>query len=64
MLMLMPLNAVKKILQKFENKISIEYSWSDLTTIPDGLPPLDWVVMNPPFHEGKKTDSDYRSKIH
>lgn len=31
------------------------YLWADLTIpIPRGtMPPLDWIVMNPPFHEGK-----------
>lgn len=32
--------------------------WADLTQSLTALPPLDFIVMNPPFHEGKKTDSD------
>lgn len=31
-----------------------ECLWADLTVPVRGMPPLDWVVMNPPFHEGKK----------
>jgi 16S rRNA (guanine1207-N2)-methyltransferase len=32
-----------------------EFLWADLCA-PVKLPPLDFVVMNPPFHEGKMTD--------
>lgn len=31
--------------------------WADLTR-PHRGGPYDWIVMNPPFHAGKKTDSD------
>jgi len=35
-----------------------EYLWADLTKAA-GIPArLDAILMNPPFHEGKKTDSD------
>jgi len=30
------------------------FVWTDLTAPQHDLPPLEWVVMNPPFHEGKK----------
>ena len=30
--------------------------WTDLTTPQTDLPAPDWVVMNPPFHEGKASD--------
>lgn len=33
-----------------------EYLWADLTK-PADLPVLDVIVMNPPFHTGKKTES-------
>ena len=37
---------------------SVETLWVDLTK-PEGIPQnLDFIIMNPPFHEGKKTDSD------
>jgi 16S rRNA (guanine1207-N2)-methyltransferase len=29
--------------------------WEDLRRLPPDLPRLDFIVMNPPFHEGKKT---------
>ena len=32
-------------------------SWADVTKIPETLRGLDFIVMNPPFHEGKKTDN-------
>lgn len=32
------------------------FLWADLTRQPGGLAPLDFIVMNPPFHEGKNTD--------
>lgn len=32
--------------------------WEDITALETPLPPLDFIVMNPPFHEGKKTDID------
>jgi 16S rRNA (guanine1207-N2)-methyltransferase len=36
----------------------VEYLWSDLTAR-EGIPfRLDAIIMNPPFHEGKKADSD------
>ncbi len=30
--------------------------WEDLTTPVPTLPPLDFIVMNPPFHQGKESD--------
>jgi 16S rRNA (guanine1207-N2)-methyltransferase len=47
------LEASKANLTNFENT---EFIWADLTKAPD-LKNLDWVVMNPPFHEGKATDT-------
>ena len=29
--------------------------WADLSRVPEGMPALDWIVMNPPFHTGKAT---------
>lgn len=33
---------------------SLAFYWKDLSKPVPELPPLDFVVMNPPFHEGKK----------
>jgi 16S rRNA (guanine1207-N2)-methyltransferase len=35
---------------------NVTYLWEDLTDF--SLSGLDWIVMNPPFHEGKKSDHD------
>ncbi|MEC8664784.1 MAG: class I SAM-dependent methyltransferase [Pseudomonadota bacterium] len=35
-----------------------EFIWADLTAFTARLKTLDWVVMNPPFHEGKAADSE------
>ncbi len=40
-----------------------EYLWHDLMTRPEKLSPLDFILMNPPFHEGKKTDSNIGQKF-
>ena len=42
-------------LENVRGTCAIEYVWADLTR-PTVLPALDFVVMNPPFHTGKKTD--------
>ena len=34
-----------------------QYHWVDLNHQPT-LSPLDFVIMNPPFHDGKKQESD------
>ncbi len=47
------LECAKGNLQCYEDTVDIEYCWEDLNHRPKGLSPLDWVVMNPPFHEGK-----------
>ncbi len=38
-------------------KTPVRYLWEDLTKPVAGLSGLDWIVTNPPFHEGKNTDS-------
>ncbi|MBN8520555.1 MAG: class I SAM-dependent methyltransferase [Alphaproteobacteria bacterium] len=38
--------------------IEVTGIWTDLTQRDQRLPKLDVIVMNPPFHEGKKTDID------
>lgn len=42
---------------KEERAAQIRYFWEDLTKPLTGLRDLDFIVMNPPFHEGKKTDT-------
>ena len=39
-----------------QGKRTLQYYWADLTQKIEGLPPLDFVVMNPPFHISKTTD--------
>ncbi|MEZ5813987.1 MAG: class I SAM-dependent methyltransferase [Alphaproteobacteria bacterium] len=42
-------------LERFESKAEIHFEWSDLTQNP-GFSNLDFIVMNPPFHEGTAAD--------
>lgn len=53
----------QKNLKQYEENISIEYLWEDLTKRPDNITSLDWIVMNPPFHEGKDTHIDVGQKF-
>ena len=46
------LEVCKKNMQAFSNKLTIE--WCDLTQA--GYKGLDFIVMNPPFHEGQTSD--------
>lgn len=50
------LSVVQENLRKFD--YDKHFLWSDLTISQTGISDLDFIVMNPPFHEGKKTDSD------
>lgn len=45
-----------------EIKTKVHYAWEDLSR---GVPvrDLDFIVMNPPFHEGKETDADIGKKF-
>lgn len=36
----------------------VDYLWADLTEKQKQVLPLDWIVMNPPFHQGKETKID------
>lgn len=49
--------ACRKNLEKYGID-KAECLWEDLCALPEKLPPLDWIIMNPPFHEGKKTEYD------
>lgn len=53
----------KKNLEKYQSDYLIEYQWKDLSIMSDDIKNLDWIVMNPPFHEGKNTDTDLGRKF-
>lgn len=42
--------------QNLKSKNAI-FLWHDLARTKPDIPPLDWIVMNPPFHEGKNVQS-------
>ena len=44
----------RKNLERYDTDIS--YIWADLTKVQTDLRNLDFILMNPPFHEGKKQD--------
>lgn len=50
------LQCAKINLENVRGSRTLEYIWADLTK-PAALPMLDFVVMNPPFHTGKKTEA-------
>ncbi len=52
--------ACRKNLEGAEKQL--RYFWEDLTRAPS-VRDLDFIVMNPPFHEGKKTDADIGKKF-
>ncbi len=43
-------------LERLGHKAQMRYFWEDLTRPALGLRDIDWIVMNPPFHEGKASD--------
>ncbi len=43
-------------LEKLKSAAEIHFEWTDLTKDQPGLSNLDFIVMNPPFHEGKAAD--------
>lgn len=43
-------------LENVREGCALEYVWADLSK-PAALPALDFIVMNPPFHTGKKTEA-------
>ncbi len=51
--------AVESCRRRFGPLPFLHYIWADITDKGDSLPDgLDWIVMNPPFHEGKATQAD------
>ena len=49
------LECARENLENVRQDRTLEFLWADLTK-PAALPALDFIVMNPPFHHGKKTD--------
>lgn len=54
------LSCAKENLKTFDN---IEYQWADLTKDVGLNNSLNFIIMNPPFHAGKKADSDIGQKF-
>ena len=51
------LECAKINLKKYEDNFDLHYDWIDLTQEKNIPKNLDWIVMNPPFHEGKKANN-------
>lgn len=43
-------------LEAVRGECTLDFLWADLSIRAD-IPPLDFILMNPPFHIGKKTDA-------
>ncbi len=52
----MALDCARINLDQYSDKVAIKYHWCDLTQEKPFQDLLDFIVMNPPFHAGKKTD--------
>lgn len=50
------LTVCEKNLEQYERRK--KFIWSDLTMPQSDIEALDFIIMNPPFHEGKNPDSD------
>lgn len=50
------LDCARENLENVRGLKTVEYVWADLAK-PAALPALDFIVMNPPFHTGKKTEA-------
>lgn len=48
--------ACRMNLDRLEHRAQKRYFWEDLTKPVATLRDLDWIVMNPPFHEGKDSN--------
>jgi 16S rRNA (guanine1207-N2)-methyltransferase len=56
-------NALLCAQENLKNFSNVEFQWCDLTQKINLKIPLDFIVMNPPFHAGKKADSDIGQKF-
>jgi 16S rRNA (guanine1207-N2)-methyltransferase len=52
------LEAAKENLAQYEGCTSFEFKWQDLSQPVSMAEKFDWIVMNPPFHSGRKQDND------
>jgi 16S rRNA (guanine1207-N2)-methyltransferase len=48
--------AIESCTENLKQFSNVNFVWADLTKEPQKS--LDWIVMNPPFHEGKYTNAD------
>ena len=51
------LDCARENLAGVRDKMTLNFGWVDLTKPVPALPPLDVIVMNPPFHDGKTTEA-------
>jgi 16S rRNA (guanine1207-N2)-methyltransferase len=49
-------DCAKMNMEKVNKQTDIFYYWHDLSKRLETLPALDFVIMNPPFHQGRKQD--------
>jgi 16S rRNA (guanine1207-N2)-methyltransferase len=52
------IKACQENLKEFQTTKNIRYFWEDLRVPLANISDFDFIVMNPPFHEGKKIDVD------
>jgi len=57
------LECSKLNLKSHQDQANVEFLWADLSNSIERIKPLDFVVMNPPFHEGKETKVDLGHKM-
>lgn len=57
------LQCTKENLKQYEKNVEINYRWQDLTLPVNNIKPLDWIVMNPPFHKSKEMSVDVGIKF-
>jgi 16S rRNA (guanine1207-N2)-methyltransferase len=56
-------NALVCAQENLNNYDNVDYKWTDLTQSVNLKQSLNFVIMNPPFHAGKKIDSDIGQKF-